>query len=330
MAEFPDANANGLDAQAGGLDPHAGGLDAQSGGLDPNSGVKAKCKPPLAKRVRAWTILGGLCAVFLGTTIASVPQLRYAFRPGVTWDDRLMHLLWAALLMAPCLLVLRQFVVNRAKTGRWLGTPESRKEKREQQLAQCAIKNGRPVCAAQPDLFRFALQWAGYAAFAPELAAWQRATAWLVLAAYTVAVLGVAALGVIAIGASFDSSNTLTQMLLFLGLGVAALIWPGFVAWRLIRNLRAGKVGTTREQLDELRSRQTAWRMRENAKPLKTKLINIGITVAIYALWWMRVTVHHAQHPHESWVAPAIMTPFFVYSIWAQFRPPKNAQPKQG
>jgi hypothetical protein len=44
----------------------------------------------------------------------------------------------------------------------------------------------------------------------------------------------------------------------------------------------------------------------------------------VYALWWFRVTVHHAQHPHESWVTPAMATPFFLYSIWVQFRKPKT------
>jgi hypothetical protein len=149
-----------------------------------------------------------------------------------------------------------------------------------------------------------------------------------VLVAYTLAVLGVAAFGVIAIGAAFADDNTHTATLLFIALGLAALIWPGMVAWKLVRGLRAGKVGATREELDALRARRTAYHVRENQKPLRSKLISTAVAGGVYALWWFRVTVHHAQHPHESWVTPAMATPFFLYSIWVQFRKPKTAPPQ--
>jgi hypothetical protein len=94
---------------------------------------------------------------------------------------------------------------------------------------------------------------------------------------------------------------------------------------RLVRGLREGKVGATRADLDELRAQRSAWAARERQKPLRSKLIGTAVMVAVYALWWMRVTVHHAQHPHESWVTPAICTPALIYSIWVQFRRPKSA-----
>jgi hypothetical protein len=304
MAEFPDAN---------------------SGGLDPLGAPTAKCKPPLRRRVRAWAIIVALYAVFLGMAAGAIPLLRSAFKSGVAWDDRLMHLLWAALLLAPLGFVVRYFVRVRLKTGRWRGTPEQRKQERQQRLAKCSVGGAKPVCGTkQSSPVTYVIKWASCSAFDPKCMPWLRGAAWLVLVAYTVAVVGVAAFGVIAIGASFADDNTHTATLLFIALGLAALIWPAMVAWRLVRGLRAGQVGATREELDAARAQRMAYHVRENQKPLRSKLINTAIAGGVYALWWFRVTVHHVQHPHESWVTPAMATPFFLYSIWVQFRKPKT------
>jgi hypothetical protein len=309
MPEFPDANS-------GGLDP----LEA----TDPNP----KCKSPLSKRVRAWTVVAAIYAIILGAAAGAIPLLHSAFRPDVALDDRLMHLLWAALLLAPLGFTLRYFVRVRMKTGKWRGTPEYRQQERQQRLAQCSVDGTKRGCGAnQNSLVTYAIKWASYSAFAPESLPWQRAAAWLVLAAYTLVVLGAAAFGLICFGAAFADDNTITATLLFIALGLITLIWPAVVVWKLVRGFRAGKVGTTREELDALRARQTAWRVRESSKPLRSKIVGTAILVAVYALWWLRVTVHHAQHPHESWVAPAMWTPFFLYCIWTQFRRPKNAPP---
>ena len=295
--------------------------------LDP-LGVPTR-KAPLWKRgrVRVWTILILLYAIILGMAAGAVPLLRSVFRPGIALDDRLMHLLWAAGLLAPLAYTVRYFVRVRLKTGRWRGTPEQRQQERQQRLAQYYPSKGKRVCAAkQTSLVTYAIKWASCSAFDPACTTGQRAVAWLVLTGYTVALLGIAAFGVICFGAAFDN-NTITATLAILALGVTALLWPGAVAWRMIRGLRAGKVGTTREELDQLRAQRSDWRMRESQKPLRTKLLTTVFLVVIYGLWWMRVTVHHAQHPHESWVTPAIWTPALIYSIWVQFRRPKNAPP---
>jgi hypothetical protein len=68
----------------------------------------------------------------------------------------------------------------------------------------------------------------------------------------------------------------------------------------------------------------SAWALREQQKPLRSKILGTAVGPAVYALWWMRVTLHHAQHPHESWVGPATAMPFLLYSIWVQFRRPRN------
>jgi hypothetical protein len=312
MAEFPDANSGGLDPQAGGLDPQG----------------TPKGKAPVGRRARAWAIVVALYAIVFGMAAAGVAVARTVFRPGVALDDRLMHLLWAAGLVAPLGFLVRYFVRVRLKTGKWRGTPEQRQQDREQRLAKCSTVGGKRVCAAKHDsLVSYAVKWASYAAFARENPPWQRGAAWLTLVLYVLAVLSVVAFGVICFGAAFADDNTLNQSLLFIGLGVASLIWPAVVVLKLVRGIREGKVGTTREELDELRAQRSAWAARESQKPLRNKLIGTAVALVVYALWWMRVTVHHAEHPHESWVTPAIFTPALIYSIWVQFRRPKDQSP---
>jgi lysylphosphatidylglycerol synthetase-like protein (DUF2156 family) len=303
--------------------------DANSGGLDPLGAPK--CKPPLWRRVRAWTIILLLYAMILGMASAAIPLLRSAFHSGVAPDDRPMHLLWAAMLLTPLGFVVRYFIRVRLKTGRWRGTPEQRKRDKEQRLAKCSTVGGKPVCgsANRNSLVTYAIRWASYTAFAPECNPGQRTAAWLVLITYTLTLIAVAAFGVIALGAAFDSSNTVTATLLFIALGLFALAWPATIAWRLARGIRNGKVGATREELDALRTQRTAWATRENQKSLRSKLISTAIAAAIYVFWWIRVTVHHAQHPHESWITPAMFMPAFIYSIWVQFRRPKNTPPTE-
>jgi len=298
--------------------------EQDSGGLDP-LGIP-KPKPPMWKRVRAWTIIALLYAIIFGMAYAAIPLLRSAFHPGVASDDRLLHLLWAGFLLLPVGFMARYFVRIRLKTGKWRGTPEQRQQERQERVARCSTVGGKRACAANRNsLLSYVIKWASFAAFQPSSTPWQRTAAWLVLILYALTVLAVAAIAVICFGAAFADGNTLTATVVCIGLGLLALIWPVVVVTRLVRGIRNGKVGSTREELDELRAQRSAWEARENQKPLRNKIIGTSILVAIYAFYWLRVTLHHAQHPHESWVTPAIGTPGLIYLIWVQFRRPGNA-----
>ena len=295
--------------------------------LDP-MGV-AKPKRPLGKRVRAWTVLVLFYVIVLGMAAGAVPLLRSVFRPGSALDDRLMHLLWAAMLLAPLAYMVRYFVRVRLKTGSWRGTPEQRQQDRAQRLAKCSSDGTRrgTRAANQNSPLTYAVKWASYAAFAPESTPWQRAAAWLVLAGYTATLLAIAAFGVICIGAAFDN-NPITATLMMLALAVAALLWPAVVAWRLVRGIRAGKVGTTREELDELRAQRSAWAMRESQKPLRSKVLTTVFGLLVFVALTLH-TKHRGTHSHESWVAAAITyAPILVYGIWMQFRRPKSSPPQ--
>jgi hypothetical protein len=157
---------------------------------------------------------------------------------------------------------------------------------------------------------------------------WRRVAGWGVLAGCAAGVLGLAAMGVICCGAAFADDNTINQSLLFLGLGIAVLVIPVVAVWRLVRSIREGKVGATREDVEEMQAQQAAWRAREWQRPLRNKIVSTAFLMVVYGLLWMRATWHHAQHPHQSWVTPAMYTPWVLYLIWIQFRRPKDAPPQ--
>ena len=160
----------------------------------------------------------------------------------------------------------------------------------------------------------------------PARPPWQRAAGWAVLAIYAITMLALTALGVICFGAGV--ATLATGGLMIAGLGLVILIFPAVAVRSLIRGIRAGKVGATREELDQMRAQQSVWRAREWQKPLRSKLLSTVLVLAFYSLWWLRVTVHHKQHPHESWLTPAMWTPVLIYSIYSQFRKPKSTPAK--
>ena len=127
---------------------------------------------------------------------------------------------------------------------------------------------------------------------------------------YAAGLLAVIAFGVICIGAAFADDNTLGQSLLFIGLGMVVLAFPAVMVWRLVRGSAKASVGATREDVEQLQAQRVAWRTREWQKPLRNKLVSAGFLVLVYGLLWIRATWHHAQHPHQSWVTPAMYTPW--------------------
>ena len=293
--------------------------------LDPNGGhseaAAPKCKAPLWRRVRAWTLLLVICAVPVGLAIGGGFWMRSALRPGRPWEDTLYYLLGSIALFVPLAAVVRVYVRSKWKTGRWIPPREESLKK----ISQCSTGG----CAArQNSWIIFAIKWGSYSAMNRSLPPWQRIAGWMVLAVYAASLLALTAFGVICFGAAFADDNTITASLLFIGLGLAVLIVPALAVRSLIRGIRAGKVGGTREDLEQMRGQRTLWREREWQRPLRSKILTTAVLIALYSLWWMRVALHHALHPHESWMTPTMYTPAFIYAIWAQFRRPKTSQPQ--
>jgi hypothetical protein len=294
--------------------------DANSGRLDPTGA--AKPKPPLGKRIRAYATLIAIYAAILGMAVAAIPLLRSVLRPGIPIEDRVLHLVWAAGLLLPLGFVLRYFVRVRLKTGRWRGTPEHRKQEREQRRATCSPTQG---CSTRKSGWsQYAVKWATCSAMDRKLPMTHRIAACVVLAVYVIAMLAFVAIGLICIFMAFGVLDHPASFLILLVAGIATLFLPGSALVKLVRGIRAGKVGASREDLEQVRAQRSARHQREWQKPLRSKIIGTAFSSAIVVLWWMRVTIHRAQHPHESWVGPAIATAPLLYSIWIQFRRPKS------
>jgi hypothetical protein len=296
--------------------------DANSGGLDPTGAAKPKV--PLWKRVRAYAILIALYGAFLGMAAAAIPLLRSVFRPGVPLEDRGLNLMYGVALLIPLGIVLRHFVRVRIKTGRWRGTPEQRKEEREQRRATCSSATG---CSPRKSPWsHYAVQWATCTAMDRTQPMPQRIAGWSVLALYGAWMLALVVISIVCFVMVFGVTDHPASMLIFLVGGLATLYWPVMAVVKLVRGVRAGKVGATREDVEQIRAQRTTQREREWQKPLRSKIISTVISCAIVAFLWIRVAIHSARHTHANWIEPALLTPALLYSIWVQFRRPKSVR----
>jgi len=276
---------------------------------------------PLWRRVRAWTLLLAILAIPVGMAMGGGFWVRRALRPGSPWEDTIYYLLIGVVSFAPLGFVVWTIVRTKIKTGRWAVSAEVR----IQRAGQCSTQG----CAAkQSSWSNYAVKWASCTAMDRDCPPWQRAAAWAVLAVYMLAMLGMTAIGVICFGMGIA---TLPGGWLFAGLGVAVLLVPGLALRRLIRGILTGKVGATREDVDQIRGQRAERRAREWQKPLQSKIGTTAFLLVMCGLFWARATLHRGQHPHETWVTPAMFTPCVVYAVWVQFRRPKErAQGQSG
>jgi hypothetical protein len=274
--------------------------------------------------VRAWAVLLLIVAIPMGMAVGGGFWVKKALRPGSPWEDTLYYLMISVAFFAPLGFVAWTLARTKMKTGRWTVSAEVRR----QRAGQCTTQG----CAARQNSWTsYAVKWASCTAMDSECPPWQRAAAWAVLAGYMLAMLGMTAIAVICFGAAFADDNTTVATCLFIGLGLAVLLVPGLAVRGLIRAIGAGKVGATRDEVEQIRAQRAERRAQEWQKPLRSKVGTTVFLLAMYGLWWARATLHRGQHPHESWVTPAMWTPFVVYAIWVQFRRPKErAQGQSG
>ena len=167
------------------------------------------------------------------------------------------------------------------------------------------------------------MKWASCTVMDRECPPWQRAVAWAVLAGYVLAMLGMTAIGMICLGAAFADKNTAVATCLFIGLGLAVLLVPGLAVRRLIRGILAGKVGATREDVEEVSALRAEQRTREWQKPLQTKIGATVFALVLYGAWFLHV-IYRDPHSQGSWVTPAMYAPALLYGIWVQFCKPKE------
>ncbi|HEV2646903.1 MAG TPA: hypothetical protein VGU46_11115 [Acidobacteriaceae bacterium] len=276
----------------------------------------------MALKVRAYAVLIALCGGVVGMAVGAVYMLRAVFRTGTAFEDRVEDAVWAVLLLLPLIFVARYFVRMRLRTGRWRGTPEVHRQEREQRRTRCATDG---VCSARANAWtHYYVQWASYAAMDRALPVAQRIWAWGVLAIYVLGLAGLAVIGLMCLVMALTSYDSPGLLVVFVGFALATWLIPGLAVRSLIRGIRSGKVGATREEVEELRAMRNAKRVGEWQKPLGTKLKGMAISMAIIGFVWVRYAVRHAQHQKTSWVEPAFWTAPLVYSMWMQFRRPKR------
>ena len=256
---------------------------------------------------------------------AAVVLVRTAFRIGglntpatrvggePPFQDVLFYVLGAATMVALPAMFAGKLLRRRIRTGHWMLTsPET--------LGRLGRLNTRPRGWRQASPWtwaRFVFAWAGFVAFHRASAWWKRAAGWVLLAAYAALLAVFTWFSLVCIAAGAETVATGGYLLLLLGAGL--LVWPGVTVHGIIRRLRAGGLRITDAEIDRIRADRNAWRQRESLRPLHTKVVATIFLLTIYSLWWLRVTVYHAAHPHEGRLTPALWTPFVLYSIWAQF-----------
>ena len=291
-----------------------------------------KPKPPLGKRVRAWTILLVFYGAIAGMAIAAIPQLRDAFHSGGAWEDRAVSAMWGVLLLLPLAFMARYFVRVRLTTGRWRGTAEQRQQDRERRLAKRTARGGVPgvgaTCATgagwQTSWPGYLLKWGSYSAMEPTCPRWQRAAGWAVLVAGVLAWLAAIGFVLVCFGAAFDATNTFSQSVLFAALGLLFSLLPAFALRAFLRGLRAGKLGATREDLDQIRAQWAARNMREYSKPLREKVTTTILAVAVIGFLLLWKARRHPKDVSDLWIDAVVYGLPLLYVTWRQFRRPKD------
>ena len=285
--------------------------------------TEPKPKAPLWKRVRAWTVILGLYAVILGMAGFGVTLIRSNFRSGKALDDRLFLLLGGAALLIPLVRVAWVYLRSKWIKGRWLMT----KQESAQLLSQCSARRFRASEIPPWSWIRFGVNWANYSAMEPKNPLWKRALGWTLLIAFVALMLLLTGFGVIFTVAGF--ATIASGGLVIIGFGALLFVVPIQATWSCIRRIRTmGSLRTPQEELRQMGVQTTEWQDRETQKPLRSKVVSTVIIAAILSGWWVRVTLHHPQHPHETWFNPALWTLFAIYAIRVQFRKPKNSPPQ--
>jgi hypothetical protein len=284
---------------------------------EPNAG---KTPPPLWRRVRAWAIVCILYGFALALAATSFVVLRQAFIHGLDITDRLYRLIGAALLLAFPALITRQFIRTKRTTGRWPGT----REQSRQRVTQCAMGSQHRITSQQRSLMLFGLHWANIATRDPQSPVSKRLFGALVLSVYAAALLATCAPSIILIGAGVATFAPLGWMMILFGL--ILLFIPAQFIVALVRRFRThGDLRSSNDDLSGIAAARGVWFDQQRQQPLFTKLVSAALCVAVLTVLWLRVTVYHSRHPHESWMLPLFWTAFALYLISNQFRKPKSS-----
>ena len=287
--------------------------------LPPELPAESTSKLSPASRARVGFALVLWLGILFVLLAGAAKLLYFTFSVRRTLEDTAFYMLGAAALFALPGMFAARLLHNRRTTGLWL--PD-----RERTLRRLALIRTRPQGWRQASPWswiRYVVLWSGHVAFQPSRALWQRVVAWFLLGLSAAFLLLLAAMSVGLIVLGLRADDTTGSILVVIG--AALLLWPALVVHALILRIRHRQLRISAEEMQDIHRQHIAWRIRQRARPLRTRIFSAIFLVAVYSLWWLRVTLHHAQHPHESRLTPALWTPFVLYTLWAQFSKPKNA-----
>jgi len=281
-------------------------------------------KPPLSRRVRAWSLVVLICGVVLGLAYGGIHFLLRAFQRSAFLDDRIYDAVLAIVLLAVPARIFWTMLGTRLSTGRWTKTPQQRR----QRVAQCAAKRPGVVRPSGWTWTIYCFKWANFTARQPEtpVASWfvARAVLLLGLLGYIAACL----LPLVAVGAAFADDNTRVATAVFLLMAPLIAILPWWLTRSLLKYKRTHPFMQTQPQeLEAIRAQHTHWRIQESRKPLRAKIITTAVTLAVPLFWWLRSTIFHSHHHNDSWITAAMYTPFALYAVFVQFHKPKVSEP---
>ena len=282
-----------------------------------------KAPQPFRRRIRVWALACGLYGVALALAAAGFVVLRHTFVHGLDVTDRAYRLFAAAALLSFPALIVWLHIRAKRTTGRWLGTTE----KGRQRTAQCLMRPQRRIVPQQRSLALFTLHWANITLRDPQSSIFKRLIAVLALILYAAALLAIIAASILLIGAGLATFASLGWLMILFGL--ILLVLPAQFILALLRRRRSnGDLSSSPDDLAGITAARSQWFNQQRQQPLRTKLISTAFSVTILTVWWLRVTVYHSRHPHESWVLPLFWTVTGIYLIWNQFRSPKSSPAK--
>ena len=280
--------------------------------------TSAKTAPPLWRQIRAWTLVCVLYCTVLALAVGGFVVLRHAFVPRLDITDRFYRLFAAVALLAFPALVASYLIPAKWTSSRW---PLPRRQP-SQFVAQCAMRPTSRINPQQRSLVLFVLHWANIALRDPQSSVFKRLLGVLVLAVYAAALLAICALSIVMVGAGSATFASFGWLMILFGL-ILLIIPAQFIAAIVQRFRTHGNLRSAPDDLAGIMAARGLWYQQQRSQSLRSKLISTAICVAVLTMFWLRVTVYHSRHPHESWTIPFFWTLFALYLIWNQFRRPK-------
>jgi len=270
---------------------------------------------PRWRRIRAWAIVCILYGFVLALAASGFVILRHAFASGLDITDRLYRLIGAAVVLAFPVLVASYLIRAKWTTGRWSYPWEHTL----QRFGQCAIHAQGRIRPQQRSLVLFVLHWANIALRDPQSTVLKRSLGVLVLIVYAAALVAICALTTILVGAGIATFASFGWIMVLFGL-ILLIIPAQFIAATFHRFRTHGDLRSSQDDLTGIMAARRQWFQQQRQQSLSAKLISSLIMLAVLTAWWLRVTVYHSRHPHESWLLPLFWTLPAIYLIWNQFR----------